>query len=79
MMSNCALMALTAPSSGRRCSASTPCNAEPRVVEAVVDLHQAAADLDQREREHEDDDGGEDDAHQDHAHLPPKPSVSAFM
>src|SRR3989337_410787 len=27
MMSNCALIALTAPSSGRRCSASTPCSA----------------------------------------------------
>src|SRR6202044_664628 len=27
MMSNCALIALTAPSSGRRCSDSTPCRA----------------------------------------------------
>ena len=41
---------------------------------------QAAADLDQRDREHRDDDDGEQDAEDDErAHAPPYPSVSAFM
>src|SRR3990172_2276019 len=31
MMSNCSLIALTAPSSGRRCSDSTPCSADASV------------------------------------------------
>ena len=83
MISNWALIALTAGSSGRRCSASTPSSAAAERREALGDPRQPPADLDEREREHGDDDDGEHDAEQDEdvvgAHAPPNPSVSAFM
>ena len=83
MMSNCALIALTAPSSGRRCSASTPCERAGRASRALGDPRQAPAHLDQRDGEHEHDDGGEHDAQEDQQVRvlmpPPNPSVSAFM
>ncbi len=62
MMSNWALMAFTAGSSGRRCSDSTISSAPARVREALGDVAQAAADLEQRDREHGHDDDREQDA-----------------
>ena len=83
MMSNWALIALTAGSSGRRCSASTASQRAAERREALGDRVQARADLDQRDGEHGDDDDGEQDAQKRQqvrvAHAAPYPSVSAFM
>ena len=77
MMSNCALIAVTAPSSGRRCSASTPCRAEASVASPAEIRRQAPAHLDQRDGEHEHDDRREDDAQESEemrvAHARPEP------
>ena len=62
MMSNCALIALTAGSSGRRCSASTPCSAPASVARPVEIRVEAAADDDQRGGEHRHDDHDQEHA-----------------
>ena len=62
MTSNWALIALTAGSSGRRCSASTPSSAVPSVARPSEILVEAAAHLDQRDGEHEHDDDRQHDA-----------------
>ena len=88
--SNWALIAFTAGSSGRRCSASTPSSAPERVARPSEIAGEAAADQDQRDREHRDHDEAKQDAEHDvgvRAHAgtsswasaSPNPSVSAFM
>ena len=84
MTSNCALIALTAGSSGRRCSDSTVSSASAERGEALARSDsRPAADPDQRRGEHGDHDDGEQDAEQhEHvgvAHASPYPSVSAFI
>ena len=80
--SNCALIALTAGSSGRRCSDSTPSSAPASVASFFEVDSRSDADPDQRAREDRDDHDRQHDAEDDQgglAHLPPNPSVSAFM
>ena len=71
MMSNWALIAFTAGSSGRRCSDSTVSSASASVARPCGDVAQAAADLDQRDGEHGDDDDGEQDAQERPCRSPP--------
>ena len=77
MTSNWALIALTAPSSGRRCSDSTPCSADAERREPLGDPVEAPAHHDQRDGQHDHDDDREHDAQQDQqvrvAHAAPVP------
>ena len=83
MMSNCALMALTEPSSGRRCCCLDAVERGGERRETRRRPLEALADDDQRGRQDEHDDHGEHDGQEREqmgaAHLPPNPSVSAFM
>ena len=81
-MSNWALIALTAGSSGRRCSDSTVSSAPASVARFLEIDSRPHPDPDQRAGEHDDDHHGEQDAEDDQcglAHFPPYPSVSAFI
>ena len=82
MMSNCALIAVTAPSSGRRCSDSTLCNADDSVASpSEVRLRLLRTRI--SGGEDGDDDDRQHDAEEDQqvlvAHASANPSVSAFM
>ena len=83
MMSNWSLIAVTAPSIGRRCSASTPSSADPSVARFAEVLARLFWMRMQRDRHHGDDHDDQQDGEEDEdvvlAHAPPNPSVSAFM
>ena len=81
--SNCALIAWTAGSSGRRCSDSTVSSAAASVARSLEVGLEPRADPDQRDGDDRHDDDGEQDAEEDEhvgvAHDSPYPSVSAFI
>ena len=84
MISNWALIAVTAGSSGRRCSDSTPSSAPPSVARFLeIDSRRSRTTISADGEHHHDDDGeqhAQDDQEMGLVHAAsPKPSVSAFM